>query len=161
MIDPKKEVNRMPGLDPLKVAGVPSPHVVSGRLVRLIDTATLTLANGGLSAASNYPYGVAADDTAQHTSGTYYTITDNYNKGGKVGAFINGGVFDVWNDGRGLVFNADVINAAAGTPLYIGNDGEWTITKGSASTVGELVMGIVLVAPTSASGTLKVKVTGV
>lgn len=154
MIRPNKEVNRTPGLAVHSTAGV-ADTVVGGIAVRLDPTNVLFVADGSLPASSCSLYGVAADTNVQHSAGTSYTIQDDFAKGGLVGCYINGGQFEVWNDGRGAVFATDVINAPIGSLLYIDSSGRWTITAGSAGTAGATSYGIVVSAPTSATGALK------
>lgn len=65
---------------------------------------------------------------------------------------------EFWNDGTGAVFADDVLNAQAGTALYINANGLLTTTAGTADTVGSVVVAVVEVAPATANGVLVAKV---
>lgn len=156
-IKPPKEINRMPGYAVLKGSdGVTNvSEILAGQAVRIVDSSTITLADGSLSATSYAVFGIASDTTTAYSAGGKYTIQDDFAKNGYVGCYINGGVFEVWNDGRGAVFASDVVNAPVGSALYIDSSGCWTITAGSASTAGAQALGILIEAPTATTGTLK------
>lgn len=156
-----KEVNRFPGFSvPTDSDGQPTADILAGKLVRLIDATHVTLADGSLAAATNLPIGPALEDTVNYSSyvNGKGVITDSNWKGGGISApFGDGVIIEVYNDGRGAVFASDCINAAVNSMLYCGTDGVWTTTPGSATTVGEKVLAQVLVAPTEASGVLRMK----
>ena len=167
MINAAKEVARTVGHVPFAEAGVIAP-IVSGKFVKLAagtgEQAGETVVKGILgseAAATADILGIAADDTEKLPYNGMYEIIDNYFKNGKVAAYVLGGLFTIWNDGRGKVFADDVFNAAPGTPLYIGADGALTKTAdGTATNVGAIVVGSVIRAPKDADGTLFFKAKG-
>lgn len=156
-----KEVNRFPGFSvPVDSDGVPTTSIIAGKLVRLVDATHVTLADAALPAATNLPVGPALEDTVNYSSyvNGRGTVTDSNWKGGGISApFGDGVIIEVYNDGRGKVFDDDCINAAVGSMLYCGTDGVWSTTAGSSTTVGEKVLAQVLSAPTEASGVLRMK----
>lgn len=155
MINPNKEVNRTAGFSVLKnEAGVNVSEIISGQLVRLVDSNTITVADGSLANASYPVYGVAADDTKPHAAGEMFTVLDGYSRNGMVAAYINGGKFEISNDGRGAVFADDCINAPVGSLLYTDSTGKWTVTAGSAGTAGSVALGILEKAPTVSTDTM-------
>lgn len=167
MINAAKEVARTVGHVPFAEAGVIAP-IVSGKFVKLAagtgEQAGETVVKGILgseSAATADILGIAADDTEKLPYNGMYEIIDNYFKNGKVAAYVLGGLFTIWNDGRGKVFADDVFNVAPGTPLYIGADGALTKTAdGTNTNVGAIVVGSVIRAPKDADGTLFFKAKG-
>lgn len=155
---PNKEVNRLPGFSTVvDVNGVTTPAVMAGHLVALDSAGLLTLANGGMPLATNAVLGVADTTSTAFAAGSKYVVTDDYAKNGLIGAYIGGGVLEVWDDSRGAVFAADCINAAINTPLYVDSAGKWTATAGGAATAGATILGYVLSAPTASTGVLKIK----
>ena len=122
--------------------------------------------DGNEAAATVDILGIAADDTEKLPYNGMYEIIDNYFKNGKVAAYVLGGLFTIWNDGRGAVFataadGSSVLNAAPGTPLYIGADGALTKKADTTATnVGAIVVGSVIRAPKDADGTLFFKAKG-
>lgn len=167
MINAAKEVARTVGHVPFAEAGVIAP-IVSGKFVKLAagtgEQAGETVVKGILgseAAATADILGIAADDTEKLPYNGMYEIIDNYFKNGKVAAYVLGGLFTIWNDGRGKVFADDVFNEAPGTPLYIGADGALTKTAdGTATNVGAIVVCSVIRAPKDADGTLFFKAKG-
>lgn len=167
MINAAKEVARTVGHVPFADAGVVAP-IVSGKFVKLAagegDQAGETVVKGILGsevAATADFLGIAADDTEKLPYNGMYEVIDNYFKNGKVAAYVLGGMFTIWNDGRGKVFADDVFAVAPGTPLYIGADGALTKTADEEAThVGAIVVGSVIRAPKDADGTLFFKAKG-
>ena len=172
MINAAKEVARTVGHVPFAEAGVVAP-IVSGKFVKLAagtgEQAGETVVKGILGsevAATVDILGIAADDTEKLPYNGMYEIIDNYFKNGKVAAYVLGGLFTIWNDGRGAVFataedGSSVLNAAPGTPLYIGADGALTKKADTTATnVGAIVVGSVIRAPKDADGTLFFKAKG-
>lgn len=161
MINAALELGRTVGFAPkLETDGsiLSANHIVSGKYVKLGDnsgeTVVLPAKGDDVIATAGTVLGIAADDTQKLPFNGLYEVIDNYFKNFKVAAFVKGGMFTVWNDGRGAVFASDVHNAAAGTPLYIGNDGALTKTAGEEANIGGIQVGVVLRAPASADGTL-------
>lgn len=167
MINAAKEVARTVGHVPYAAAGVVAP-IVSGKFVKLAageadqaGTVVVKAILGKEVAATADILGIAADDTEKLPYNGMYEIIDNYFKNGKVSAYVLGGLFTIWNDGRGKVFADDVFNVAPGTPLYIGDDGALTKTADDEAThVGAIVVGSVIRAPKDADGTLFFKAKG-
>lgn len=131
--------------------------IVSGNFVKLTAgdniNPTLSLVVGDEADTGASIFGIAADDTQKIPANVAlgYDVIDNWFKNGLVSAFLKGGLFSVWNDGRGAVFAEDVIGAAAGAPLYVAA-GKLTATAGDAGTLGAVKVGSVIRAPI-ASGT--------
>lgn len=174
MINAAKELARTVGHYPNYTDGViaAADEIISGQFVKLAaatsapagavdgDSVCVKPILGNETAADVDILGIAADDTKRLPYNGLYQVIDNFFKNGKVSAFVLGGLFTIWNDGRGAVFAADVQNAAVGTPLYIHTDGTLTKTAGTATQVGEIVVGSILRAPASADGTLFFKAKG-
>lgn len=167
MINAAKELARTVGHKPVVEANgtiLAANQIVSGKYVQLADNNGETVVKpvlGNVAAATADILGVAADDTQRLPYNGMYEVIDNYFKHGTVAAYVLGGLFTVWNDGRGAVFAEGVHNAAPGTPLYIGADGALTnVADGTATNVGAIVVGSVLRAPKSADGTLYFKAKG-
>lgn len=164
MINAAKELARTVGHEPAYVGGVVTP-IISGQFVKFSETTGKEGESGSFLVAATGSdtgdiLGIAADDTKKLPFNGMYEIIDNYFKNGKVAAFVLGGMFTIWNDGRGAVFAANVHKAKAGTPLYIGSDGTLSTVAGSPSTIGAEVVGSVLRAPETADGTLFFKAKG-
>lgn len=172
MINAAKELARTVGHKPLIGENgliADANQIVSGRFVKLADNEGETVVKpvlGTETAATADILGIAADDTKRLPYNGMYEIIDNYYKHGTVSAFVLGGLFTVWNDGRGAVFATaedgnSVLNAAPGTPLYIGADGALTKKADTTTTnVGAIVVGSVIRAPKTADGTLFFKAKG-
>ena len=171
MINAAKEFARTAGYAPLKNEyGViaDANQIVSGRYVKLSDNAgdTVVVPVLGTEAAADF-LGIAADDTKPLGYNGLYEVIDNFFKYGKVAAFVGGGLFTVWNDGRGAVFAGEesgetgtVLEAVPGTPLYISDAGVLCTEAGTASTVGATVVASVIRAPKTVEGTLFFKAKG-
>lgn len=156
-ISPIIEVKRTAGLPAVAVAGVVTPDIIAGRAIKLASASTVTAADGTLLAATNSILGLAAETSKNYTAVNGAIVQDDYAKNGMISAFQDGGTFKVWDDGRGAVFAADVVNAAVNTLLYIDSEGKFTTVQGSASSVGYYAVGMILSAPTATTGILVVK----
>jgi len=121
-----KEVNRLPGL--LPKSGI---DIVAGYLV-MLDGDTLKPFDG---TAGLFPLGLAADTTKQfpiapadgQVVGTGYNYTD-FARGGLVGVFLNGGVFTLFDDGRGHPVDTTQVYAQ-NKPVFGMVDGSGRITS--------------------------------
>lgn len=166
MINAAKELGRTVGYKPVVETDgsiLAANKIVSGRFVKL-DTVNSNVVVkpilGTETAADVDLLGIAADDTEKLPYNGLYEVIDNFCKYGKIAAFVCGGLFTVWNDGRGAVFADDVFAADAGKPLYISDTGVLSITPGTDAKVGAIVVGSVIKAPTDANGTLFFKAKG-
>ena len=157
MIKALIELGRSAGHKVKVTSGVVT-DIVSGRPVTLQKNGNEVNIVPALGTdTADFVYGFAADDTkAFQYNGMYDQIDGNY-KFGLVAAFLFGGHYLVWDDGRGPVFDNDVFNAAIGAPLYISAAGVLSTTKGSAGTLGEKVVGYVLTAPATQQDALEFK----
>ena len=172
MINAALELGRTVGLVPAKDAAGKVLPIVSGQYVRFDSTAEETaeglvpqvVAAKGTDAKATYGdvIGIAADDTEYKGWNGFYETIDGFYKYQKVAAYVLGGLFCVWNDGRGAVFAGDVesgesggedsvIGALPGTPLYVNADGVLGTVAGGANTIGADAVGIVHRAPVSAA----------
>lgn len=173
-INAAMELGRTVGLDPLKVNGEVAP-ILAGQFVRFADydltsygasgdyglfPAVTVAKKGDLVANVGDVIGVAADDTVYKGWNGFYETIDGFYKWKKVSAYVLGGQFHIWNDGRGPVFAPDVVGAKPGTPLYIGeytdansvtHEGVLTTTgltdAADAGKIGAIKVGIILRAP--------------
>lgn len=169
MINAAKELARTVGHKPLIGDNgliADANQIVSGRFVKLADNAGETVVTpvlGTDAVATADILGIAADDTKRLPYNGMYEIIDNYYKHGTVAAFVLGGLFTVWNDGRGAVFADDVFGADVkpGAPLYVNADGVLSVTAGADDTkVAATVVGSILRGPKTADGTLFFKAKG-
>lgn len=141
--------------------------IVSGNFVKLVangegttdvpfDTVNplIDIVTGEETEATASIFGIAADDNtkipAEKTAALGFDVIDNWYKNHLVAAYLKGGLFSVWNDGRGAVFADTVIGAAVGTPLYV-TAGKLTTEAGTADTLGAVKVGSVIRAPLNAA----------
>jgi hypothetical protein len=112
-----KEVSRDGGRLPATGASV-----IAGMVLELATGAVQPYVGAGLVE----PWGLASDSNVTQplqgagglTVGVGYDYT-NFNRGGLIGAFQNGGVFELYNDGTGNPFvTAPVLAYAENEPLY-------------------------------------------
>lgn len=171
-INAAMELGRTVGLEPAKDAAGKVLPILSGQYVRF---ANYDLGEGADAVAGLFPaviaakasdeiaetgdvIGIAADDTEYKGWNGFYETIDGFYKYKKIAAYVLGGQFHIWNDGRGPVFDPAVAGAKAGTPLYIGSfkkdgvtfEGVLTTTApdaAAAGTIGAEAVGIVLRAP--------------
>lgn len=109
--------------------------------------------------------GIAADDTKYKGFNGFYETIDGFYKYHKVSAYILGGLFSIWNDGRGAVYAGDVesgsaesgadegsvIGALPGTPLFVTASGVLGTVAGEEGKIGADAVGVVHRAPVSAA----------
>ncbi len=119
-----KEVSRDGGRLP-QANGAGNSSILAGCILELANNGVnvqLSTSTG----ASDLSWGMASDSTVTQplqgpgglTVGYGYDYT-NFNRGGLVGAFQNGGVFELWNDGSGNPFVvAPTAAYASNIPLY-------------------------------------------
>lgn len=161
MIKAALELGRTVGLKPQVVNGT-TTTIVSGRFIKFAgnDGTLPTVAHAaGTDAVQNI--GLAADDTQLPTFNGMYEVIDNFYKNCKISAYILGGEFYVWNDGRGAVFANDLFEdesdsdtVVAGAPLYISASGLLTHTAGTTGTLGADIVGYILKKPATANDML-------
>jgi len=133
--------------------------IVSGNFVKLVangaDTVNplIDLVAGDEADTEASIFGIAADDNtkipADKTAALGFDVIDNWYKNHLVAAYLKGGLFSIWNDGRGAVYADDVIGAAVGTPLFVAA-GKVTTTAGADDTLGAIKVGSVVRAPVAA-----------
>jgi hypothetical protein len=155
-----KEVNRLPGM---AVVSSTTCTIVGGNVVMLDTLAGSSDLNPGyIKLAANgaiVPLGLAIDSNVffpiggslQAGSGFDYT---NYNRGGLIGVFVDGGAFELYDDGRGnpcQLGDAYTLNA----PVYLS-----MTNPGFLSVTGTIVVGSVMAVAGSAA-TLKVTIKSV
>lgn len=132
-----KEVNRMPGYTPQA-----SNNILEGHVVEL-ENNELALWDG-----TGEPVGIAGDSNVMYplqntgtnpTAGTGYDYP-NFNRGGLISVFLNGGVFEVFDDGRGHVVDTAQAYAQGGI-LYADNTtpGRLTSVVGTNYRVGRII----------------------
>ena len=160
MINAALELGRTVGLPP-KVedtgAILEANHIVSGRYVKFEAAepeGALPVVVPAKGTDAFQDIGLAADDTKFLPYNGMYETIDRTFKHFTVASFILGGQFRVWDDSRGKVFDADVVGVAAGTPLYLTDDGVLGKTKGTDGNLGGEVLGFVVRAPKAASDIL-------
>lgn len=165
-INAAMELGRTVGLKPAEAEGKVLP-IISGQYVRF---ANYELGEGAEAVAGLFPaviaakgsdviattgdvIGIAADDTEYRGWNGFYDTIDGFYKYKKVSAYVLGGQFHVWNDGRGAVYADNVVGAKAGTPLFINAQGvlstEAVSGEGAGGKIGGTAVGIVLRAPVS------------
>lgn len=133
-----KEVNRSEGRKP--VTGV---TIIAGEVLVLATNLETKPYDDGTFAA--VPYGVAAEDTTQLplaaanglTAGQAFDYT-NFNRGGLVGAFVNGSELELYDDGHGVPYvSGDTY--ALNAPVFTSSAGKVTVTSNAAGKVGSVV----------------------
>ena len=169
MINAALELGRTVGLKPLVEKDgsiLEANHIVSGKYVKFVDPADLESATSAVIEATApvvmpafgdddfQDIGLAADDTKFLPYNGMYETIDRTFKHFKVAAFILGGQFRVWNDGRGAVFAEDVVNAKIGAPLYLNAAGVVGTEEGTAGKLGGEAVGFVIRAPKTATDML-------
>lgn len=131
-IRPLKEVSRLPGF-------TPSLTIIGGGPVRLIDNSTI-IAYDATAVLATQPLGLASDTTVQfaagagadgYQAGSGYDYP-NYNRGGLVGVFCNGGVFELFDDGRGHPCDTSV-TWLVNQSIFANNLGKLTNTSTTAT----------------------------
>ena len=121
-----KEVSRDEGRLPATGASI-----LGGSPLELNASNEVLLYTGG----SNYPWGLAADSNVTQplqgagglTVGAGFDYT-NFNRGGLISVFMNGGVFELYNDGTGNPF------ATAPVAAYAVNEAVYATGAGIVST---------------------------
>lgn len=131
MIDIIKEVNRLSGFNP-------SGDIISGQPVMLVDANTITGYTGageclGLALDDTKVFVLANVPTIKAQSSTTRILMDKpsgdltpqslffseINRGGKVSVAVDGGVFGLYDDGRGSPFATGVTGAfVVNAPVY-------------------------------------------
>jgi hypothetical protein len=134
-----REVNRSEGKAP--VTGV---DIIAGQPLLFATATTVRPYNDATFAA--HPYGLAAESTAQLplapatglTAGEGYDYT-NFARGGLVSVFMNGGEFELFDDGRGAPYETGD-TYALNAPVYAKENGKVTADgTGGRKLVGSVV----------------------
>jgi len=137
-----KEVNRHPGLavDPTFLL---SGNIIGGQPVVLASASTLKPYAG-----TGVPFGLAIESTEQLSAGTGNNAGSGYDytgyaRGGKVSAFMDGGIFEITNDGRGYAYvSGDTYTLNA--KVYVNNSGLITSDAGNSTAGYNPEVGIVM-----------------
>jgi len=152
-IEVLKEVNRLPGY--LPVDGE-EDYITHGLLLEFYNGKIRRYqASDTDPGTGKYPIGWACEPTIQFPGGRTFAGRGGdytgYARGGYVGMFLNGGVFKLYDDGRGSPWvEEDLSDYAIGKPVYaaqisgsdLSNAGKITAT---APTAGDIVqVGIVM-----------------
>lgn len=141
-----KEVNREGGRLPATGA-----TIIAGQP---LEWATATTVQPYSGTAGTFPFGLASDSNITQplagpgglTVGVGFDYT-NFNRGGLIGAFLNGGEFELYNDGTGVPF-VDTGTYALNKPVYASAAGLVSdVDGGGANPRIGLVMGVVGSAP--------------
>jgi len=136
-----KEVSREGGRLPATGASV-----IAGIPLELASATTVRPYQGG---ANTLPLGLASDSNILQplqgpnglTVGVGYDYT-NFNRGGLIGAFLNGGVYELWNDGTGYPF--DQVSYALNEAVYANSStGKVNSAAGANGKLVGVCMGIV------------------
>ncbi len=133
-----KEVSRDGGRLPAT-----SVNIIAGAPLELVDAATVRPFD--LTNASDRPLGLASDSNIQQplqgagglTVGVGFDFT-NFNRGGLIGAFLNGGVFELSNDGTGNPYE-DGDTYVLNQPVFANSSGLVTSTVGSNPELGTVL----------------------
>jgi hypothetical protein len=137
-MDIMKEVNRLSGF-----AVAPGVDIISGQPVKLVDANTITLYDGtgevlGLALDDTKVFVLADVPTIKAQTSTVRVLQDRpsgdltpqslffseINRGGKVAVAIDGGVFGIYDDGRGSPYLND--GYTTNGPVYANNSGKLT-----------------------------------
>lgn len=151
-----KEVNRLPGYAYASTLTIIAGQPVlfqSTDVIRAYNSSTLISAPIGFAAESTSPVS-SAPVTIDGMVGAGFDYP-NYARGGMVGVFINGGVFEMYDDGRGSPLKADTF--ALNEPVYVTYNG--LISNTTTASIGAGIRPIGSVMAVSGSGaTLKVTI---
>lgn len=139
-----KEVNREGGRAPATGA-----DIIAGQPLELADASHVQPYSG---ASNSLPLGLASDSNLHQplqadnglTVGVGFDYT-NFNRGGLIGAFINGGEFEMFDDGTGAPFETGD-TYTLNHPVYANSSGLITSTAASNPRVG-MVMAVTGSAP--------------
>jgi hypothetical protein len=130
-----KEVNRMPGNTVL-----PGQSILRGHVVEIDSNDQVKLYDGtgtpqGLAADTNVPFPL--QNPTGPTAGLGFDYTD-FNRGGLVGFFLNGGVFELFDDGRGHPVDTTQ-SYSVGQTLHAKNDGRVTSDSAAGPRIGRVL----------------------
>jgi len=134
-INIKKEVNRLPGFSVKATVTIIPGQVV---ILDTADTTYNTITKFGL--ATDIPLGLALDSNVlfpvgPNPVGIGFDYT-NYNRGGLVAVAVNGGIFELFDDGRGAPF-------VTGDTFAVNNYAYVAIATGLISSTGTIIVGVV------------------
>lgn len=125
-----------------------SVTIVGGTPVRVVDATTIIPMDSasyqvmclGLASDSAVQFPAGGSTTTGYQAGYGYDYT-NYDRGGLVGVFINGGVFELYDDGRG--HPCDVTETwAVNQPVFASDRG--ILRNVSTTTTMTIPIGMVL-----------------
>jgi len=141
----KKEVNRHPGLTP-DTTYMLTGEIIGGQPLVLVTATTCKPYAGGTGVI---PYGLAIESTEQLATGDSETHAgsgydySDYARGGLVGAFMDGGIFELTDDGRGAPFETGD-TYTLNKKVYAKSNGKITSDGGNATAGYNPEVGIVL-----------------
>lgn len=137
--------------------------VIAGQVVKKVQEsadadAYIAPANGSDNAAIAYPYAFAMEtNVAPKENGLYIPFNYKSDKNLISCNLTKGALLELWNDGTGEVFAGDVVNAAAGTLLYVTNAGILTKTAGDNGTVGQIPVAEIVKPVAGENGVLTIR----
>lgn len=138
--------------------------VLGGQVVKLVANATsgeneLTPA---LYNDTTVPYGFCYKASVAEPANNLYIPFNQYKAPLNRQSVIltKGALAEFWNDGTGAVFEADVVNAVSGTPLYISANSLLTATPATsnAGEAGAIQVAVVEKAPANAQDVLVARI---
>jgi len=132
-----KEVSRDGGRLPATGA-----TIIAGQPIELVTASTV---RPFTDVSGTYPLGLASDSNVLQplagpgglTVGVGFDYT-NFNRGGLIGAFLNGGVFELYDDSTGLPFLPGDVYVLNG-PVYANSSGLVTSTSTSNVLIGTVM----------------------
>ena len=138
--------------------------VLGGQVVKLV--ANVTSGENELTPAlyndTMVPYGFCYKASVAEPANNLYIPFNQYKAPLNRQSVIltKGARVELWNDGTGPVFEADVVNVTSGTPLYISASNTLTATPATsnANEAGSIQVAIVEKAPASTDGVLTARI---
>lgn len=138
--------------------------VLGGQVVKLV--ANVTSGENELTPAlyndTTVPYGFCYKASVAEPANNLYIPFNQYKAPLNRQSVIltKGARVELWNDGTGPVFEADVVNVTSGTPLYISASNTLTATPATsnANEAGSIQVAIVEKAPASTDGVLTARI---
>ena len=138
--------------------------VLGGQVVKLV--ANVTSGENELTPAlyndTTVPYGFCYKASVAEPANNLYIPFNQYKAPLNRQSVIltKGARVELWNDGTGPVFEADVVNVTSGTPLYISINNTLTITPATsnANEAGSIQVAVVEKAPASTDGVLTARI---
>lgn len=138
--------------------------VLGGQVVKLV--ANVTSGENELTPAlytdTTVPYGFCYKASVAEPANNLYIPFNQYKAPLNRQSVIltKGARVELWNDGTGPVFEADVVNVTSGTPLYISTNSRLTATPATsnANEAGSIQVAIVEKAPANENDVLTARI---